>query len=76
MLVTKQDLINLIHDIGQKIDQLNGKIIQQEEQIRGLESQNEDLSSSNQATLDKIKEYIQELKQIRSHYVDSKNNSE
>ncbi|PCJ25472.1 MAG: hypothetical protein COA94_06150 [Rickettsiales bacterium] len=74
--ITKQDLIEIIHDISHKIDELVAKSAKNEKQIEDLKSQNKDLKQNNQDTLEQIKEYIQELEQIRNHYVDSNNNSE
>ncbi|MDP4709091.1 MAG: hypothetical protein NWS20_03700 [Rickettsiaceae bacterium] len=76
MEITKQQLIDTIHQIGNKIDDMLVKSAKQEQQIMDLQSQNKELKKNNQATLDQIKEYIQELEQIRNHYVDSHNNSE
>ncbi len=76
MEVTKQDLFDLIHQTDRKIDKLLNKISKQEQRILDLETQNNDLKRSNQATLSQIKEYIKELEQIRNHYVDSNNSSE
>jgi predicted nucleic acid-binding Zn-ribbon protein len=76
MEVTKQQLIETIHYISDKIDEIMVKSAKKEQQIIDLLSQNEELKNSNQATLDQIKEYIKELEQIRSHYVDSHNNTE
>jgi len=76
MEVTKQDLFDLIHQTDRKIDKLLNRISKQEQRILDLETQNNDLKRSNQATLSQIKEYIKELEQIRNHYVDSNNSSE
>ena len=76
MEVTKQDLFDLIHQTDRKIDKLLNRISKQEQRILDLETQNNDLKCSNQATLSQIKEYIKELEQIRNHYVDSNNSSE
>jgi len=75
MKITKQQLIDTIHQIGNKVDDLVVKSAKQEKQIIELKLQNDELKKSNQATLDQIKEYIQELEQIRNHYVDSNNNT-
>jgi len=75
MEITKQQLIEIIREIGEKTEKLVVNSARQSQQIEDLKSQNEDLKKSNQATLDQIKEYIQELEQIRSHYVDSNNNT-
>ena len=76
MEVTKQQLIETINHISDKIDEIMVKSAKKEQQIIELLSQNEELKNSNQATLDQIKEYIKELEQIRNHYVDSYNNTE
>ena len=75
MEVTKTQLIDIIREIGHQVDQLISEIEKQNKQITELKSQNQELKRNNQATLDKIKEYIQELKQIRTHYVDNNNNT-
>ena len=75
MKTTKKNLIDLIQEINDNIDGLNKKLIKQESLIQDLKSQNESLKQSNHDTLDQIKEYIEELEQIRSHYVDSNNNT-
>ena len=75
MKITEQQLIDTIHQIGNKVDDLVVKSAKQEKQIIELKLQNDELKKSNQATLDQIKEYIQELEQIRNHYVDSNNNT-
>ncbi len=74
--VTKKDLFDLIHQTGRKIDELLNKLSKQEQVIAALEAQNNDLKRNNQTTLSQIKEYIQELEQIRNHYVDSNNSPE
>ena len=74
MEITKKNLIDLINEIGENIDRLNVRLAKQEDIIKDLRSQNEKLKQSNHDTLDQIKEYIEELEQIRSHYVDSNNN--
>ena len=76
MEVTKQDLFDLIHQTGKQIDELLNKLSKQEQVIADLEAQNDDLKRNNQTTLSHIKEYIQELEQIRNHYVDSNNSPE
>lgn len=74
MEITKKNLIDLINEIGENIDRLNVKLEKQESVIEDLKSQNEKLKQNNHDTLDQIKEYIEELEQIRSQYVDSNNN--
>ena len=74
--VTKKDLFDLIHQTGRKIDELLNKLSKQEQVIADLEAQNNELKRNNQTTLSQIKEYIQELEQIRNHYVDSNNSPE
>ena len=73
MEITKKNLIDLINEIGENIDRLNAKLAKQEGFIEDLKSQNEKLKQNNHETLDQIKEYIEELEQIRSQYVDSNN---
>ncbi len=74
MEITKKNLIDLINEIGENVDRLNVKLAKQEGVIEDLKSQNEKLKQNNHETLDQIKEYIEELEQIRSQYVDSNNN--
>ncbi len=74
--VTKEDLLDLIHQTGRKIDELLNKLSKQGQVIADLEAQNKELKRNNQTTLSQIKEYIQELEQIRNHYVDSNNSPE
>lgn len=74
MKTTKKNLIDLIHEINDNIDGLNKKLAKQENLIQDLKSQNEGLKQKNHDTLDQIKEYIEELEQIRNHYVDNNNN--
>lgn len=74
MEITKKNLIDLINEIGENIDRLNVKLAKQEDVIEDLKSRNEKLKQNNHETLDQIKEYIEELEQIRSQYVDSNNN--
>ena len=74
MEITKKNLIDLINEIGENVDKLNAKLAKQEGFIEDLKSQNEKLKKNNHETLDQIKEYIEELEQIRSQYVDSNNN--
>ena len=73
MEITKKNLIDLINEIGESIDRLNIKLAKQETLIEELRFQNEKLKQSNHDTLDQIKEYIEELERIKSHYVDSNN---
>lgn len=76
MKITKQHLISLIKEINSKVDSLLFKINNQEKIISDLQAQNENLKLNNQKTLDQIKEYIKELEQIRSHYVNINNNNQ
>jgi len=75
MKITKKNLIDLIQEINDNIDGLNKKLVKQDSVIQDLKSQNENLKQNNHDTLDQIKEYIEELEQIRNHYVDSNNNT-
>lgn len=67
------DLIKQIHDSARRI---KAESMLKDKQIQDLKLQNERIKESNLATLDQIKEYIKELEQIKSHYVDSNNNSQ
>lgn len=75
MEVTKQNLLDLINQIGEKIDGLNNKLTQQEKFIEELREENHKLKSDNQSTLDQVKVYVEELEKIRDHYVNSINKS-
>jgi predicted RNase H-like nuclease (RuvC/YqgF family) len=75
MKITRQSITNLIKHVDDKIEILLEQIKKQDEVISELQSQNKTLKQNNQQTLDQIKTYIQELEQIRSHYVDSNNNN-
>ena len=77
MEVTKQYLIEIIHKIDQKIEALLFKLDSQNQKIKDLESKNKELelAKSSQVSRDQIREYIEELERIRSHYVDSNNNA-
>ncbi len=71
MEITKSNLLEIIEEISSKIDNMNMKLQKQEQFIQELKEKNEILKQNNQATLEQITEYIQELEQIRNHYVDS-----
>lgn len=73
MKVTKQELLETISQISEKLDSVLEKVHDQERQIRELKSHNGDLVQNNRQTLDQIKEYIKELEEIRNHYVNSSN---
>ena len=75
MEVTKQHLIEIIHKIDKHVEELLDRISTQGQRIKSLELQNQELAKSSQDTQNKIKEYIQELEQIRNYYVNSNNNS-
>ncbi|MDG1436222.1 MAG: hypothetical protein P8P83_00280 [Rickettsiaceae bacterium] len=75
MTITKQQLIDTICEIGNRIDRLVEKSANYEKQIDNLTLQNAELKKQNQATLDQVKEYVQELETIRNHYVNSNNNT-
>lgn len=74
MEITHKILIDLINEIGQSIDRINTKLIKQEAIIEKLKSQNIRLNQNNHNILKQIKEYIEELEQIKSQYVDNNNN--
>lgn len=71
--VTKKDLSDTIKNISTKIDEQIEITKKQTAEINELKSKNSELQKRNQETLDQIKEYIEELEQIRSHYVDNNN---
>lgn len=74
MEVTKNDLVEVMNQIGRKIDDFKTQIAEQNQIITNLKSQNEQLQQNQRKTLSQIKEYTEELEKIRSHYVDSSNN--
>ena len=74
-IVTKKHLIDLIKNIDEKLESLLSKLKERDREIAELKIQNKSLKENNQATLSQIKEYIQELEQIRNHYVNSNNNT-
>ena len=76
MEVSKKSLMDLIKQISNRTDTLISELSLKDKQIEDLKMQNERLKESSLATLDQIREYIKELEQIRTHYVDSNNNSE
>lgn len=75
MEITKKSLMDLIKQINEVACKLKAELSNKDKQIQDLKLQNEHLKISNLATLDQIREYIKELEQIRTHYVDSNNNS-
>ncbi len=67
--------MDLIKQINNSTDKLTSELHLKDKQIEDLIIQNQRLKESNLATLDQIREYIKELEQIRTHYVDSNNHS-
>lgn len=76
MEITKKSLVDLIKQINEFVCNLKAESAIKDKHIKELKAQNQELKESNLATLDQIKKYIKELEQIKSHYVDSNNNSE
>jgi len=75
MEVSKKLLMDLIKQINTDTDNLISELSLKNKEIEDLRMQNEHLKESSLATLDQIREYIKELEQIKTHYVDSNNNS-
>ena len=75
MEVSKKLLMDLIKQINTDTDNLISELSLKNKEINDLRMQNEYLKESSLATLDQIREYIKELEQIKTHYVDSNNNS-
>ena len=75
MEVSKKLLMDLIKQINTDTDNLITELSLKNKEIEDLRMQNEHLKESSLATLDQIREYIKELEQIKTHYVDSNNNS-
>lgn len=75
MKVTKQQLLDTILQISDKVDKMLIKINEQKDEIAELKQRNSALLQNNRHTLDQIKGYIQELEEIRSHYVNSSGQS-
>lgn len=73
MQVTTQDLLQIIEEISNKINLLKEELELKDQQIGELTTRNNELETSNHNTLSQIKEYIQELEVIRSHYAGNKN---
>lgn len=71
--VTKQSLIDVIKQINTGVDNLKKELQEKNKEIEELKSNNQHLKQSNKSTLDQIRQYIQELEKIRTHYVDSNN---
>jgi beta-lactamase class A len=67
--------MDLIKQINTDTDNLISELSLKNKEIKDLRMQNEYLKESSLATLDQIREYIKELEQIKTHYVDSNNNS-
>ena len=75
MEISKKPLMDLIKRINNATDKLIAEGAAKNKEIEELKIQNNLLKENNIATLDQIREYIKELEQIRTHYVDSNNNS-
>ena len=75
MEVSKKLLMDLIKQINTDTDNLISELSLKNKEIKDLRMQNEYLKESSLATLDQIREYIKELEQIKTHNVDSNNNS-
>ena len=75
MKVTKQQLLDTILQISDKVDKMLIKINEQKDEIAELKQRNSALLQNNRHTLDQIKGYIQELEEIRSNYVNSSGQS-
>jgi len=73
--VTKHSLIDLIKQISLSIDSLKKELQEKDKEINQLKSTNDNLQKDSKARLDQIGQYINELEKIRSHYVDSNNNT-
>ncbi len=75
MNLTKKILLDLIKKIGEDITKLKEDLQNKDYQIEELKLQNQQLKANNLATLDQIQNYIKELEQIKTHYVDNNNNN-
>lgn len=75
MEVSKKLLIDLIKQINSDTEKLISELNLKNKELEDLRMQNKHLKESSLATLDQIREYIKELEQIRTHYVNSNNNS-
>ena len=73
MEISKKPLMDLIKRINNATDKLIAEGAAKNKEIEELKIQNNLLKENNIATLDQIREYI--IEQIRTHYVDSNNNS-
>ena len=72
--VDKNTLISLIKKISKNVDKLIFEINLKDKQITNLKIQNQELKNSSTILLNQIKDYIKELEQKRSHYVNNNNN--
>ena len=75
MEVSKKLLMDLIKQINSDTEKLISELNLKNKELEDLRMQNKHLKESSLATLDQIREYIKELEQIRTHYVNSNNNS-
>lgn len=71
MTTTKKTLIDILKSIDQGVEELQKQLSNLTSEVTYLKLENESLKRNNQITLSQIKEYIQELEQIRNHYVDN-----
>lgn len=74
MYVSRDDLIGLIYETGCKIDKILDQRKKDQQIIADLNSENINLTSKNLIMVNQLKNYIQELEKIRTHYVNSNNN--
>lgn len=75
MEITKQSLMNVISQINSSVESLKKELKEKNREIDELNLYNQTLKQNNKATLDQIRQYIQELEKIRNYYADSNNNS-
>lgn len=74
MKITSESIITQIVNIERIIDNLLDKHKFQENEISLLKIENKRLRENYAKTLEEIQEYVKQLEQIKSHYVNSNNN--
>lgn len=74
MKVTNDLLQELIKRVDVAVESLMIKLASQEQEIIKLKDENKRLRDNYTLMLEEIKQYITELEQIKSHYVDSNYN--
>jgi len=74
MKMTNDLLPELMKRIDEGVDSLLLRLASTEQEIISLKNENKQLKNNYAQILEEIKEYINQLEQIKSHYVNSNNN--